>query len=528
VSELEGIPEGEPSSRGEGRLVSHADRAEFEALVTFARRDFWCFVELVFPTLYPGQKLVYAAYLELIASLLMSVAERSCRNVIINLPPRHMKSALASILYPAWRLACDPTVKFICISYGDDLAHDLSAQTRKVMRSPLYKTIFPGTVLDKSAVDHIRTDMGGYRYATAVGSDITGFGADEIIIDDPVQPEDALSERVKQQLRDWVNSSVYTRFNDPKQGAMVLVMRRLAPDDLSGTMEPFADFVLKLPLIARETEYYTYFDQTLLRRAPGEPLNPSRMSVADIKAMRARIAPHVFASQYQQRPETGGSGYCSIERLARYAEAPPFELTVHSWDIASTKGGGDWTVCAKFGLARDSDGRDILYLIGIVRMQVELPDVREAIIAHEALDKPAIIVMDGNGIGRGPYQDLWAKGIRHLLAGESMTSSASDNLKIRRFSEGLFSLYDGLVQLPNAMQGLGILLDEIRAFPDGKHDDQVDALSYVAAYLELVIREARRWGLTLGRFRPPPAKLIVVPPKSRDQELHDRRGLRQW
>jgi phage terminase large subunit-like protein len=396
------------------------------------------------------------------------------------------------------------------------------------MRSRLYKLIFPGTVLDKSAVDHIRTDMGGYRYATAVGSDITGFGADEIIIDDPVQPEDALSERVKQQLRDWVNSSVYTRFNDPSQGAMVLVMHRLAPDDLSGSMEPFADFVLKLPLIAEETENYSYFDQPLMRREPGEPLNPTRLCAAEVAALKVRIAPHVFASQYQQRPEAGGSGYCSIERLARYAQALPFELTVHSWDIASTKGGGDWTVCAKFGLATDADGRDILYLLGIVRMQVELPDVREAIIAHDALDKPAIIVMDGNGIGRGPDQDLWAKGFRHLLHGESMTSSASDNLKIRRFSEGLFSLYDGLVQLPNAMQGLSILLDETRAFPDDKHDDQVDALSYVAADCGLVIREARRWGPRLGRFRPPPAKVQVVPPKSRAQELHDRRRSRQW
>jgi hypothetical protein len=91
-----------------------------------------------------------------------------------------------------------------------------------------------------------------------------------------------------------------------------------------------------------------------------------------------------------------------------------------------------------------------------------------------------------------------------------MTSSASDNLKIRRFSEGLFNLYDDLVQLPNAMQGLDILLDEIRAFPDDKHDDQVDALSYVAAYRGQVIHEARRWGLKLGRLRPPPAKVQVV------------------
>ena len=144
------------TTEGGGRCSIKIDLLQSEALATFARVDFWCFVELMFPVLYPGQELVYAGYLELIATLLMGVAKRKYRNVVINLPPRHMKSALASILYPAWRLGCDPTVKFICISYGDDLAHDLSAQTRKIMRSPLYKD-FPGTVLDKNAMDYIRT-----------------------------------------------------------------------------------------------------------------------------------------------------------------------------------------------------------------------------------------------------------------------------------------------------------------------------------------------------------------------------------
>jgi hypothetical protein len=114
-----------------------------------------------------------------------------------------------------------------------------------------------------------------YRYATAVGSDITGFGAD------PVQPEDALSERVKQQLRDWVDSSVYTRFNDPSQGPLVLVMHRLAPDDLAGTIEQSADFVLKLPLIAEKSDGYASEGRTIMEREPGEPLNPSRLSIAE-------------------------------------------------------------------------------------------------------------------------------------------------------------------------------------------------------------------------------------------------------
>ena len=117
-----------------------------------------------------------------------------------------------------------------------------------------------------------------------------------------------MSERVKQQLRDWVNSSIYTRFNDPSQGALVLVMHRLAPDDLAGTMEPSADFVLKLPLLVEKTEHYTYLGPTIMQRVPGEPLNPSRLSAAEIDALKTRMAPRVFASQYQQRPAVGGSG----------------------------------------------------------------------------------------------------------------------------------------------------------------------------------------------------------------------------
>ena len=500
---------------------------EFQALIAFARADFWCFVELMFPVLYPGQKLIYASYLELIATLLMRVEEGRRRNVIINLPPRHMKSALVSVLYTAWRLGRDPTVKFICISYGDDLAHDLSAQTRKIMRAELYRAIFPGAILDKSAVDHIRTTLGGYRYATAVGSDITGFGADVIIIDDPVQPEDALSERIKQRVRDWVESSVRTRFNDPTRGAMILVMHRLAPDDLSGTLEPNADFVLKLPLIAEKREHYVRDDRPLMRREIGDPLNPARMNLDEIAALKARIAPHVFEAQYQQRPRSFGSGYCDIGRLVRYLEAPPFEAIVHSWDIAATKGGGDWTVCAKFGLTRNAEGRDILYLIGLLRMQVELPEVREAISGLDTLERPSLIIMDGNGVGRGVYQDLWNRGFRHLLAGESMTGSASDNLKVRRFNEALFYLYDGFVQLPESMSGLDALFDEIAAFPDGKHDDQVDALSYVAGYYPRVVHEARRKGQLVGRLIERPVPRPTAPTKTRDQELYERRLLQR-
>lgn len=271
--EHESIP---TSSQGAvATLGPYIDNARRDAAIAFARADFWCFVELMFAVLHPGKQLVYAPYLEYVASALMNVEKGKVRRVLINLPPRHMKSVLNSILYPAWRLGRDPTVRFICISYSDDLAHDLSNLTRIAMRSPLYRRIFPATRLDKSAVDYIRTSQGGYRYATAVGSHVTGFGADEIIIDDPIQPEDATSESAKQNYRSWLGSSVLTRFNHPNRGALILVMHRLAPDDPSADMEATADFIIRLPLLAeRDEPVVSRNERIIYNRKAGEPLNP--------------------------------------------------------------------------------------------------------------------------------------------------------------------------------------------------------------------------------------------------------------
>ena len=115
---------------------------------------------------------------------------------------------------------------------------------------------------------------------------------------------------------------------------------------------------------------------------------------------------------------------------------------------------------------------------------------------------PALIVLDGNGIGRGVLQELGQRQFKHVLPGSDLDRGCSDGTKLRRFNDGLFNLYNGLVRFPNAMPGraLETLLAEIAAFPDGKHDDQVDAVSYVAAYHARVIYEARRRGLQLGRL----------------------------
>lgn len=466
-----------------------------------ARRDFWCFVELAFPILHPGRKLDYADYLNVMAWVMTSIADGKYRRVVINLPPRHMKSLIVSILYVAWRLGRDPTAKFITISYGDDLAHDHSGITRNLMKSAAYRRIFPGTMLDKQAVDHIRTTKGGHRYATSVGSDITGFGADEIIIDDPMQPDDATSEHAKEKVRSWVHSSVMTRFNDQRKGALILVMHRLAPDDLSATLEPQADFVLKLPLIAEKRDLYKRNGKPVMLRQPGEVLNPARMDLADASRIKANLPRHVWDGQYQQRPSPGGSGMLSIDRFRRYDpdKPPKFELLIHSWDVGATIG-GNASVCTKWGLVRENKVLDVLYLTQVISLKLELPEVRAAIRAEHKRDKPALIVIDERGAGMGLYQELHREGFHNVSASTAteepierggtpaLRPSAS---KIERFGRGILAIDDGRVVIPTKAAWLEGFLYEVAAFPNISDKDQVDSMTQVVGNIDAVVRTAR-------------------------------------
>lgn len=481
---------------------------ELDALIEFARADFMCFVELTFGVLHPGQELDYADYLGLLTRLLMRVEAGRYRRLLVNLPPRHMKSMIVSVLYVAWRLGRDPTMRFITISYGDDLAHDHSALARTLMKSDIYKLIFPGTVLDKHAVDYVRTTKGGYRYATSVGSDITGFGADEIIVDDPMQPDDAASERAKERVRSWLFSSVLTRFNDPTTGALILVMHRLAPDDLSATLEPNSDYVLKLPMVAEKTEKFTWEGRTIFHRGPGEVLNPSRISPEAAAELKRSLPGHVWDGQYQQRPTAGGSGMLSVDRFCRFdlAKPPRFELIMHSWDIGATIG-GNASVCTKWGLAPNTEKKEGLYLTQVLSVRLELPEVLAAIKAEFDRDQPALVVIDERGVGIGIVQQLERAGYKNITYSSrtsepirlaSSGATRPSDSKIERFGRAILRIDEGQVLIPTAAPWLDRFLYEVSAFPNISDNDQVDSMSQVVANFDSAISQARRNKRNIG------------------------------
>lgn len=496
--------------------LSHAD------LTAFARVDFGAFLVLMFPELHDGKEIIPAPYVDLMVEALMAVQDGAEKRLIFNLPPGHMKSLIVSVTFTAWMLGVDPSKRILCISYGDNLARQLSRLTRRLMSSARYRRIFPHTVLTKQSEDLLTTSRGGQRLATAVGGTIAGFRSELTIIDDPMQPDEIGSELKKQGLRDWYSGVVEQRL--VPGGAMIVVMHRLSPDDFTATLlEKGGWFHISLPLIAVENvEYCDERDRPFWSRQPGDLLSPGWTTPTAVEDIRRTLPKEIFEGQYQQTPQYGGSGICSVDRLARYGDPAHYELIVHSWDLAATKNGGDWTVCAKFGLTRDEQGRDILHLLGIVRVRIELPDVRDLIRNQDRFDNPALVVIDGVGIGRGIVQEL-GREMRHLLPGGSFNDQNVASLKVRRFHTAIPSIYDGLVRLPTTMPGLETLLNEFAAFPDGRHDDQVDAVCNVAAYRERVIRSARLWGERLGRLRPYPRVAPPIPPKSRDQVLLERR-----
>ena len=162
-----------------------------------------------------------------------AVRRGEIKRLIINLPPRCLKSHCASVAFVAWMLGHEPSKHIICASYGQDLANEMAALTRNLMLSPLY-LLYSVRSSAGEAVDDFGTIASGRRLATSVGGVLTGRGADMMIIDDPQKADDALSESSRKATHTWFDNTLLSRLNDKRDGAIIIVSQRLHQDDLVG------------------------------------------------------------------------------------------------------------------------------------------------------------------------------------------------------------------------------------------------------------------------------------------------------
>src|SRR6516165_2812976 len=222
------------------------------------RRDFACFARRAFSELNPQTPFLLGWHFEIITAKLAGVFEGRIRRLIINLPPRHLKSHLASVAFPAWCLGRNPSAQILCVSYAQELADKLSRDCRRIVLSDWYRKIFPTRLsAQRQAVPEFETTAQGCRIATSVGGVLTGRGADIIIIDDPLKLEEALSEAHRESANEWFDHTLYSRLNDKQQGAIILIMHRLHEDDLVGHVQAQEDWeVVCFPAIAEADEIH--------------------------------------------------------------------------------------------------------------------------------------------------------------------------------------------------------------------------------------------------------------------------------
>jgi len=267
------------------------------------RRDFGAFVVKAFQTVSPGNRYLHNWHIDAITHMLMQVHQGETLRLVITQPPRSLKSICTSVAFVAWALGHDPSKRFACVAYSQELSSVFARQFRMVVHSKWYRELFPKMVISKDTETECETTMGGGRFAVPFGGSFTGRGADVIIIDDPLKADDAQSELRRRAVNEWFGSTLLSRLDDKKTGAIILVMQRLHEDDLAGKLLREGGWrQLDLPAIADEDQDIAIGPDKVYHRRASDILHPARESLATLEQIKREMGSLAFSAQYRQRP----------------------------------------------------------------------------------------------------------------------------------------------------------------------------------------------------------------------------------
>ena len=300
---------------------------------------------------------------------------------------------------------------------------------------------------------------------------LTGRGADLILIDDPLKPEEALSDAQRRAANEWFDHTLYSRQNDKRSGAIVIIMQRLHEDDLVGHVLAQEQWeIVRFPAIAEEDEVHEIvkpWGPRSFTRRRGEALHPGREPLAILDHIRRTIGEYNFAGQYQQSPAPLGGGLVKADWFKRYgaADLPDrFERIVQSWDTANKATElSDYSVCTTWGVTGKK-----LYLLGLLRRRLEYPDLKRAVAEQQALYNATVVLIEDKASGTQLIQELIAGGCY------AVTRYQSTFDKVMRLHAQTAIIENGFVHLPETAPWLAEYLHEMTIFPKGRHDDQVE------------------------------------------------------
>lgn len=476
-----------------------ARRAASASLYEFVKQS-WHVVE-------PGVPFMESWHIEEICEHLEAVSAGEIHRLLINIPPRHSKSTIVSVMWPAWEWITDPAQKFLCASYSGTLSTRDNLKTRRLLQSPWYQERwghmfkFAG---DQNAKQRFENDKTGYRLATSVGGTATGEGGSRLILDDPHGAQAAQSEAMRESDLEWFDMVWSTRLNNPKTDAMVTVMQRLHERDISGHI---LNDIRGWEHICIPAEWDGKHRKTILgaydpRKVKGELICPDRFGDKEITMLKQLLGSYGSAGQLQQDPTPSGGGILKTKHFGLWSAddgLPPFEYILQSYDCAFTeKTTGDPTACTVWAMFTHKGERNAM-LIDAWDEHLSYPDLRAKAIKdwtteyggmskespHSRARRPDRILVEAKASGQSLLQDL------RLAKVPAVGYNPGKADKISRAHQAAPTLELGLLWIPESKKNRGqpvswsaAFLKQLAKFPVAEHDDYVDTFTQAVIYLK--------------------------------------------
>lgn len=437
------------------------------------RNDFHTFMKKSFLSQHPGAVLSDNWHLKAITHNLDLCMRGKIKRLLITLPPRSLKTHIASVSFPAYLLGQDPSTKIVCASYSGQLAEVFSNQCRTLMMEPWYQEVFPRTVLSpmKNTASEFDTTMHGYRLATSPGGTLTGRGGDFIIIDDINKASDYQSVSSRENANQWFDTTLQSRLNDMKEGCIIVVQQRIHTDDLAGHILKKGGWThLNLSAIAQEDQEIAISDNETYLFRKDELLHEARLDRLTLENQRKNVGSYVFSAQYLQSPVPEEGNLIPVEQFRSFCNQPirqEGDLIVHSWDLASSQGENSDYSAGTIWLYRYNQ----FYLLDVIRRKLTYTELVGEVHRQAKQTGANLVLIEKAGIGSALIDDL------QRCSNLNVVPVIPTKDKVTRMMPGTADIEAGKVALPAEALWRADFEKECAEFPYGKHDDMVDSLS---------------------------------------------------
>jgi len=494
-----------------------------------ANRSLLQFTMQAWPVIEPATVFVSGWHIEAICEHLEAAYKRQIRNLIINIPPRHMKSLLVSVFWPAWVWGPgdDPESRWLTTSYGDKLAIRDARKTRHLIGSEWYRARWGhkfDLLPDQNQKSRFENTKLGYRVASGAGGAIMGEGGDYLIVDDPHKADDADSANALEGVSTWWDQTMSTRASNPKTSVKVVIMQRLHDLDLAGHIQARAKEehggeweVLSLPARYEPTTRVTGLGWSDPRRTDGDLLWPERFGENEVAELEMTLGEYGTAAQLQQRPAPRGGG---VYKEAWWGDETRYDFddrhlraaVVARWlslDTAITdKETSAFSTCVVIEMLQRFRGHDgfVALVRHVERDKLTYPKLVpwvEGLIPiwnYDTKLQGVVIENKSSGIALvQSFQDSSDLGVRRLIRSYNPKGSKV----VRSMRAGVWCS-QGCILLPKPCGNCLWLFpfeQEIFRFPNAPYADQADAfaqgIDYIRLWLSRGLEQRRKEALGL-------------------------------